>query len=60
MHIGYREHTNDFFNNLNIIKWFDFVKLKTCLVMYKVKKMIPPNNRKQPTVTVTLITKKIL
>ena len=42
--VGYREHTNDLFYNLNIIKFLDLVKLKICLVMYKVKKMILPNN----------------
>ena len=41
--VDYRYHTNVLFKELRILKLFDSIELKTAMLMYKAKKMLPLN-----------------
>ena len=42
--VGYREHTNELFSELRILKLIDIVKLRSACIMYKAHKKLLPNN----------------
>ena len=42
--VGYREHTNELFSELLILKLIDIVKLRSACIMYKAHKKLLPDN----------------
>ena len=42
--VGYREHTNELFNELRILTLINIVKLRSACIMYKAYKKLLPNN----------------
>ena len=42
--VGYRDSTNDLFYNLKIVKFYDLIKIKICVAIYKAKYSILPSN----------------
>ena len=42
--VGYRDHTNELFSELRILKLIDIVKLRSACIMYKAHKKLLPNN----------------
>ena len=42
--VGYREHTNELFSELRILKLIDIVKLRSACIMYKAHRKLLPNN----------------
>ena len=42
--VGYREHTNELFSQLRILKLIDIVKLRSACIMYKAHNKSLPNN----------------
>ena len=42
--VGYREHTNELFSELRILKLIDIVKLRSACIMYQAHKKLLPNN----------------
>ena len=42
--VGYRDHTNELFSELRILKLIDIVKLRSACIMYKAHTKLLPNN----------------
>ena len=44
INLRYRQHTNELFSELRILKLIDIVKLRSACIMYKAHKKLLPNN----------------
>ena len=42
--VGYRDHTNELFSELRILKLIDIVQLRSACIMYKAHNKLLPNN----------------
>ena len=42
--LKYRDHTNVYFFNLNLLKLFDLIDVKICVIMFKASKLVLPAN----------------